>query len=219
MKQHFFLTLTLFFVVVIFSACADQSEAGASESALMQKTEAPVLSHPSQGDMVTIENASALLLTDDEGASMSVRTSLLTPGHAYTAWWVIVNKPESCAVRPCTPTDILSNTEVVEADIGYADGLVADDRGTGNFAAYLPVGDLTDHWFGNGLTNPRGAEIHIVIHDHGPVIPELATNMLMTYRGGCTDGSLEPTFPDFTKEFGQAGNNICKLVQVVQFEQ
>ena len=218
MKQRFFFTFTLLFVIVTFSACTVQTEAGES-TAPIQKTQAPVMSHPSQGEMVTIENASALLLTDDDGASASMRTALLTPGHVYTAWWVIINKPEACTERPCTATDLLSNTEAVEGDVGYADGLVADDRGTGNFAAYLPVGDLTDHWFGNGLTNPRGAEIHLVIHDHGPVIPEQAANMLMTFRGGCTDGSLAPVFPDFTKEFGQVGNNTCKLVQVVMFEQ
>ena len=218
MRQHFFFTLTLFFVIVALPACTAETAAGVN-TAPIQKTEAPVVSHPSQGETVTIENASALLITDDEGASMSVRTSLLTPGHAYTAWWAIVNNPEACEVHPCGGSDFFSNTDVVKADVGYADGLVADARGTGNFAAYLPVGDLTDHWFGNGLTNPRGAEIHIVIHDHGPVIPEQAANMLMTFRGGCTDGSLPPTFPDFTKEMGSVGNNICKLVQVVQFEQ
>ena len=219
MKQHFFLTLTFFLAMLAFSACSVQTGAGASVPAPIQKTEAPVVSHPSQGETVTIDNASALLLTDDDGASMSLRTALLTPGHVYTAWWVVINNPEACAASPCPATDVLSNTETVKAEVGFADGLVADDSGAGNFAAYLPAGALADGWFGNGLTNPRGAEIHIVIHDHGPVIPELAANMLTTYRGGCTDGSLPPTFPDFTKEFGQAANNTCKLVQVVQFEQ
>jgi hypothetical protein len=217
MKQPFFFALILFLVMVALSGCTAETEA--VSPAAIQKTEAPVMSHPALGEMVTIENAAALLLTDDDGASISMRTALLTPGHVYTAWWLIVNNPEACAARPCTPTDVLNNTEAVKADVGYADGLVADENGRGNFAAYLPVGELTDYWFGNGLTNPRGAEIHIVIHDHGPVIPELAANMLMTYRGGCTDGSLPPTFPDFTKEFGKAGGNTCKMVQVVQFEQ
>ncbi len=218
MKQRFFSTFILFLIIAALSACTAPTEAGESTPP-MQKTQAPVMSHPSLGEMVTIENAHALLITDDDGASMSMRTALLTPGHVYTAWWVVVNNPEACTAHPCAGSDVLGNTEAVEADVGYADGLVADDQGQGNFAAYLPVGDLTDHWFGNGLTNPWGAEIHIVIHDHGPVVPEQAANMFMTFRGGCTDGSLPPTFPDFTKEFGQVGNNTCKLVQVVQFEQ
>ena len=113
MKQHFFLTLMFFFFV---AACSAQTETGVN-SVLMQKREAPVMSHPALGEMVTIENAHALLLTDDNGASMSVRTSLLVPGHVYTAWWVIVNKPEACAGKPCTPSDVLSNTEVVKADM------------------------------------------------------------------------------------------------------
>jgi hypothetical protein len=218
LKQRILLSFTAVLTLIAAVACISQAGAGADEVPI-QKTLAPVMSHPSMGDMVAIENSRAILLTDDAGVSMSMHTFLLTPGHAYTAWWVVVNDPAACASIPCAPTDVLNNTDVVRAEVGFADGLVVDESGTADFAAYLPAGTMADGWFGHGLTNPRGAEIHIVIHDHGPLIPELAANMLTTYRGGCTDGSLPPTFPDFTKEFGQTGNNTCKMVQVVQFQQ
>ncbi|MDX1665078.1 MAG: hypothetical protein R3272_14900 [Candidatus Promineifilaceae bacterium] len=199
-------------------SCSPASEA-AADGAAVRKTEAPVVSHPSQGDVVTIEDASALLLTDDEGAAVSMRTALLNPGHVYTLWLVVINDPENCEARPCTPADILNNADAVRADVGYADGLVAGEDGRGNFAAYQPVGDLPDNWFGHGLADPREAEMHLIVHDHGPLRAEMAEDMLTTYRGGCTDDSLSPAMPAFTKEFGRAGDNICALVQQAQFEQ
>jgi hypothetical protein len=87
------------------------------------------------------------------------------------------------------------------------------------FTAFLPVGEVVEGWFGNGLTNPLGAEIHLIINDHGEVIPEMAANMLNTYRGGCSDDSLPPPFPDSAKADGESGPNPCRLIQDAVFMQ
>lgn len=78
---------------------------------------------------------------------------------------------------------------------------------------FVPTGDIQSAWYGNGLTNPTGAEVHLVINDHGVVIPEMIATMLNSFRGGCTDESLPPPFPDTAKADGDPGPNACRLVQ------
>ncbi|MCP4211993.1 MAG: hypothetical protein GY764_11015 [Halieaceae bacterium] len=94
------------------------------------------------------------------------------------------------------------------------------ESGEAHFAAFLPAGEVEDDpWFGNGFTNPTGAEIHLVINKHGPLITRRAGEMLNTYRGGCTDKSLPPSFPETAKVDGESGPNDCALVQAAIFQQ
>jgi hypothetical protein len=168
---------------------------------------------------VEVEGAQAELFTTETGATMNFRTAALEEGHVYTAWWLIVNNPENCAASPCTADDILGNANGVESEVTFADGLLVSPEGRMEFAASLAAGDVPEGWFGNGLTNPLGAEIHIVLHDHGPVIPELVDNMLHSLRAGCTDESVPAPYPDIAKADGEAGPNTCRLVQFTIFQQ
>ena len=177
-----------------------------------------VKTHMSRGEVQLVEDARAQLVTSIVGATLSFDTEALQPGHAYTAWWVIINKPEACEGSPCTSKEVLTQTEALDADVGYATGVIADEYGTANFFAHLPLGDIPQNWFGNGFSNPR-AEIHVVINDHGPVIPGQEEEMTSTYRGGCTDESLPGIFPDTAKADGLAGPNACQLYQFAIFQQ
>lgn len=138
----------------------------------VQHTTASVHWHPQSGDPdVAIEGASATLRSTTAGASVMLRTSQLNPGHAYTLWWVIINNPEACASHPdpCTPHDVLFNTQIVQAQVTYAAGHVVGESGRATFSAHLPAGDIDDGWFPDqGFTDPLGAEIHLVVNDHGP---------------------------------------------------
>jgi hypothetical protein len=78
---------------------------------------------------------------------------------------------------------------------------------------------MPNSWFGNGYWNLLGAEIHLVINDHGPLVSHLAHSMLNSYRGGCTDESLPPPFPATAKADGTPGPNTGRLVQDVAFVQ
>ena len=184
-----------------------------------QQTTTIVRTHPSQGDVVEVAGSSATLTTTENGASVEVNTAQLEPGNVYTIWWVVVNRPEMCATSPCTARDFLGNTEAVATEATYGAGQIVDDSGNATFTAELSVGDVPNPWFGNGFTNPLGAEIQIVVNDHGPLIPEMADNMLNTYRGGCTDSSLPGPFPDTAKSDGDPGPNSCRLVQAAVFQQ
>ena len=166
-----------------------------------------------------VPGAEARLVTNNAGASVAFNTRELAAGHAYTLWLVVINAPENCAGDPCTSADILINTAAVQADVTYGAGHVVGRHGSGTFAGHLSIGNLPGSWFGNGFTNPRGAEIHLVLNDHGPVIQGMVANLIRTYRGGCTDASLPPAFPATAKADGIPGPNTCQLYQVAIFQQ
>ncbi|MCB9157183.1 MAG: hypothetical protein H6645_08710 [Caldilineaceae bacterium] len=129
------------------------------------------------------------------------------------------NNPEVCEASPCSGADFVGKATEAQTEVAYTNGVIIDESGEAHFAAYLPVGEVIDDpWFGNGFTNPSGAEIHLVINDHGPLIPERAGEMLNTYGAGCTDESLPAPFPDTAKADGEPGPNACALVQVAIFQ-
>ncbi|MDX1664575.1 MAG: hypothetical protein R3272_12335 [Candidatus Promineifilaceae bacterium] len=164
---------------------------------------------PTAGDRV--DGASASLVTNEAGATMRIQTSGLTPGDAVTIWWVIFNNPEACAGYPnaaCTMADLMGNTAAVGAEVTYATGNVIGGSGKGNFAAHLAPGHTTQEWFGNGFTNPTGAEIHLVVHTHGQKIPGLVDEMIGTYRAGCHDDAfINDSHP--AHDDGTPGPNQC----------
>lgn len=178
-----------------------------------------VETHPSQGPVRIIDGAKAMLVTTEKGAFVHIATQELTPGHVHTLWWVVINNPAACATSPCGPPDVLKHTAATNADITYGGGILAGADGKGRFNSFLATGDMPNAWFGNGYRNALGAEIHFVINDHGPLIPELAQSMFGSYRGGCKDESLPPPFPATAKADGTPGPNTCRLVQDAIFVQ
>lgn len=158
-----------------------------------------------------IPGAASSLVTFDEGASMSLTTTGLTPGHAVTIWWVVFNYPEHCAhgeaPMRCGEGDLLiaGGDEGVEGTVLAATGHVIGPAGSGHFDAYLATGDTAGVvGAGPGLTNPLGAEIHFVVRDHGPVQPGLLGEQLQTFGGGCNNAPDGP---------GEPGNFACADLQ------
>jgi hypothetical protein len=178
-----------------------------------------VETHPSQGAVRTIQGATAQLITSDKGIAAVLDTKELTPGHVVTLWVAIINKPEACAQAPCKAPDVLKNTAATHSDVTYGDGIIVGPDGTATFRTFIPAGKLSYSWFGNGLENPQGAEIHYVLNDHGPIIPEMAQSMITTSRGGCTSESLPKLWPASAKASGTPGPNKCRMVQDVIFQQ
>jgi hypothetical protein len=198
----------------------DASLAASSNAA--RHTTANVHTHPALGPVMQVEGARAKLVTNDNGIHMTLRTSGLEAGHAYTIWWVIFNAPENCdggmfggQLLTCVPADVLrpGNHAVVAGEVAYATGHVVGGSGNASFAASLRTGPVPGGWYGNGLTNPRGADIHLVLMDHGPAIPGLVANQISTLRGGCTDASVPLAFPPIAHADGIPGPNTCRLSQ------
>jgi hypothetical protein len=178
-----------------------------------------VETHPSQGDVREIEGSEAMLLTTTKGVIASLETSELTPGNAYTLWFVAINNPGACENTPCKGSDVLGMSDKVESDVGYGDGLIAGPDGTGVFTTHRKKGEIPQAWIGTGLTKPESAEIHLVVHDHGPLIAGREAEMIGTFRGGCTEDSLSKMAPDTARADGEPGPNTCKLIQDVIFMQ
>jgi len=124
---------------------------------------------PAAGDTV----GWARLHRSSDGARLSLKTSELHPGAAYSIWWIIFNNPNACGDDGCSDMDF--GTAEVEASVLNATGRVADDKGKAAFSAFLPTGSILTnptnnnvrHAFGPGLQNPSTAEIHIVVRCHG----------------------------------------------------
>ncbi len=132
---------------------------------------------------------------------MTLRTSDLEPGAAYTMWWVVFNDPDQCKYpapfpgAKCGEGDIflapeVPNLEQIEAAkiwVGRAAGHVIGMNSVGAFAGHLSVGDTSEMILGfpGGLINPEGAEIHLVVRSHGEPIPGEVADQIHTVGGGC----------------------------------
>ena len=55
------------------------------------------------------------------------------------------------------------------------------------------------------------------IHDHGSLDPNIAEEMLTSFRAGCSDESIPENYPQTALADGVAGSFACKTVQVVAF--
>ena len=173
--------------------------------------------HPQSGLAGAVgDGAAATLVRRPDGVSLGFRTTRLQPGHAYTLWFIVVNEPSACAATPCSAPDILLNP-ATEAQITRAAGHVVGARGHTALASAFRVGAL-DGWLPGGeLTNPLTAEIQLVLNDHGPVLAGYLSDMIHTYRAGCTDASLPAIFPASAKADGAPGPNSCQLYQAAVF--
>lgn len=214
-KLSYPLLLTAAFTFSLY-AIAHQERHESTEAKIYTED---VETHPSQGDVRVIEGGKATLLTTPNGAWASLNTRELTPGNAYTLWFVAIANPAACENSPCKGSDVLKLSDRTHSDVGYGGGLIAGPDGTGDFVTYRPVGVLPQAWLGNGFKNPQTAEIHLVVHDHGPLVDGMEQTMISTYRGGCTDDSLPESAPATARNDGDPGPNTCKLVQDVVFPQ
>lgn len=163
-----------------------------------------------------IEGTRALLVTGPEGASMHLTSSRLTPGNAVTIWFVALQQPQLCTKNPCTPVEAMGMPEMETVAVNGG-GTVVPADGMIDVSAHLPVGAVPTNLFETDFVAPETAEYHLVIHDHGPLIPELAADMLSSYRGGCTLDSVPPFYPDKARSDGEGGPNTCVSRQVALF--
>lgn len=183
-----------------------------------QVTSSTVYTHRLRGEVKPVLGATAALVRTANDVTLVYEATELVPGNIYTVWWMIANKPELCESDPCSVADILGNPDVVESEVGNGGGQIADETGHAEFRATLPVGDPMDNWFGYGFPDVSAAQIHVVLHDHGPPVEGLVEEMLTTFRAGCTEESLPTIFPDVAYADGTPGPNECIHYQFTIFE-
>jgi len=142
------------------------------------------------------------LYRNEDGISVTYETSGLTPGHVYTLWWVVWNKPENCTIPFACGEPDFEIADQVEVEVLNAYGHVADERGgIGTFTANLKENDNSESvnpvfglpYYG-GLHDAQTAEIHLVLRSHGPAIRGKVYDQMSSYEGGC-----DVSFPPFTQ--------------------
>jgi hypothetical protein len=77
--------------------------------------------------------------SNDAGITVTMQTTGLDLTHAHTLWVIIINRPNLCLTSPCTPNDVLTRTDIVEANVVYGSGRVVRSH-TSPFIAHLPCG-------------------------------------------------------------------------------
>lgn len=146
------------------------------------------------GSPTIIHQAGASLSRNNSGVFATISTSGLTPGNVVTLWWAFFNSPGYCAAAICTPADL--NNPSVNGSLQYGGGYLVGVNGRADFSGYLGARDNTGFFFlppfpnmpnpAPGLVDPKGAQIHLVIRDHGPAStdPEILQQQLSTFGSG-----------------------------------
>lgn len=154
-------------------------------------------------DGAAVEDSFALLNRYENGLTAAISTADLTEGDVYTVWWVFFNEPQNCTDGACSEDDIFTfdNGELVQTEDGNfqlnfegienagvsiqhaAGGYAVDD--TLNTSATLGIGDVPGIVVGNGLLDPIGAEVHLVVRTHGQMVEAAFAEQISTFGGGC----------------------------------
>jgi hypothetical protein len=116
-----------------------------------------------QKQPVMAENGSSVsghgtLVVNNEGADVVIRAENLTPGVAYTAWFVYFNNTAQCLVaHQCAPADLTMPPSDPEGVFGRMDSAVAGANGQLTFK-----GTLRDFHVS------AGSAVHVALFEHGP---------------------------------------------------
>lgn len=167
------------FAAVPGSAFADHPNAAARAAEALEKILAAkpqTFQFTNLRDITTDPNpygdaeGAAYLIRSKNGLTAKVMAADLEPGHPYTIWWIIFNKPGMCATNPCGAADLMA----ADGAVHYATGAVAG--GTGELNAEFsttsggaPAGAVVNTTLPKtSLTANNGfnAEIHLVLVDH-----------------------------------------------------
>lgn len=164
-----------------------------------------------------IDGTSAILEKGPFGAAMAIKSSGLTPGDVVTVWWVAIQNHQNCEANPCTPKEAMGNGMENDVVVSLAVGGVVAEDGTISLASFLPVGEVDGNFFDTTFHSPETAEFHLPMHNHGPLVPDIAEDMLNSFRAGCSDESLPDYYPDTALADGAKGGFDCKTVQAAMF--
>ena len=197
------------FVAALSAGCSSQPLAGTgpvlSPSGVDVSSSSSPLTAQSAADRDTkpvfwiggsiIPGSSSSLIRNDGGVTAALHTSGLTAGNAYTMWFIVFNNRSACLgpAPPQAPGAKCGFADLSRVDVNssimYAAGHVVGDGDADNLAGSRGVGDTDGVIAGPGLLNPRGAEIHVVVRNHGGAIPDLIKEQISSFNGGCPPNS------------------------------
>lgn len=164
MKARLLLLITVLALTVASVAGARGQETGTE----------PVFSiGPGHAFVDWVPGASSTLVRTTNGINFSLQTSGLPAGHAVTMWALIFNNPSACP-GACDESNGDLDIPAVQGSVQHVTGHVVGSDGT--FAGHVAVGDAAHAFRGPGLLNPFGAEIHLIVRDHGVALPAIITD-------------------------------------------
>lgn len=155
-----------------------------------------------------VAGSKATITRHPSKVDFTFKTRDLDRRHAYTIWLITWNFPELCqdadAERGfrCGAGDYFNVAAGFSVIYGTGDVVAGKShRFSGEREAFDPDGA-----FGPGLIDPEGAEIHLVLRDHGPCQPGLCEEQVSTHDGGCSN-------PMFAGLAGEPGDYECTQTQ------
>ncbi len=162
------------FILALLSPYAGPDTAAASTSTVTKQT-IPV---KSLQDGHVIEGSNAKLQRRSGSLKVKVKTRELHSGETVDVLWAVFNDPSACTEgnpvtgSPCGPNDLPN--DATGATLQFAAGGTVDEDGEFKISASIAVGDTSGCLEGfpcrEGVTNPLGAEVHVVIVQDGTVV-------------------------------------------------
>ena len=130
-------------------------------------------------------------------------------GFVYTLWFIVFNEPEDCVTPApgggfmCGETDVFIDPESAMVDILFSGGSIAGNNEWIRLGGHRKRGDNSGSVYSflgvedpPGLIDPMGAEVHLVLRSHGPVIPGMVADQIGSFEGGCVVFQNPPEIPD-----------------------
>lgn len=211
MRPRTFLPLVIALVVPV-AACGGDAPLSPATS---PEAAAQAMRVPAEGatslfwfaDGAEVEGSQAGVLRTADALRVRTHTNGLPHGHVMTLWWVIFNHPEHCehgvdGLR-CGEADLFDGPDGptgVAPSCVFAGGSIVGGNGQARFNDRLTIGENRDSCIeffvdavpalagqDHGLMNPEGADVHLVVRSHGPILPGQVPEQRGTFAGGCVE--------------------------------
>jgi hypothetical protein len=112
-----------------------------------------------------VPGATSTLVRTSNGISVSLQTSGMPAGHAVTVWALIFNNPSACGAGGCDESRGDLGVPAVQGSLQRVTGHVVGTESS--FAGHLGIGEASQTAFGPGLLDPCGAQINLIVREHG----------------------------------------------------
>ncbi len=155
-----------FVVLVALVAGLTLAAAAPAVAAAPEIGTSPVFSiGPGHTFIAWVPGASSTLVRTTNGIDVSLHTSGLPAGHAVTMWALIFNNPSACGPGGCDEIRGDLRASGVNGSVQRVTGHIVGTEGA--FAGHLGIGEASQTAFGPGLLDPFGAQIHLIVREHG----------------------------------------------------
>lgn len=176
-----------------------------------------------EGHVLTdqVPGAEAELDRHEDRVDFTLTTTELQQ-HAYTVWLIVYNFPEHCTDPDnedgrdfrCGQGDMLNLAAGFSIMYGTGDEVQVTEDGFHTFEGSRSRFDPDGVLVGPGLVDPQGAEIHLLVRDHGPCPADGCGQRTTTVDGGCSN----PHFGGALRLlWGEPGDYECKDVQATGY--